>query len=84
MLGIEQVTYKHFGLCCRLFNDVIEPLVTDKIGPRIIRFGFIDAGNKSGEVNFALYTPGHGTWGFNSGHRVWRVPEDMIRRRIVS
>lgn len=82
MQQIEQISYKHFGCCYRLYNDLIDLLVTGEFGPRIIRFGFIDGENEFAEVDFSLAVPSYGTWRLHGGHRFWHAPEDMIRTYI--
>ena len=37
--------YKNYGKVLSLSNGVIEALVTVDVGPRIIRFGFVDGQN---------------------------------------
>src|SRR5258706_2877321 len=72
----------HFGgwpNCIRLFNDEIELVVATDIGPRIVKFGFID------QQNFFYLVPEHagknggGEWRIYGGHRLWLAPEDMPR-----
>ena len=39
---MERVEYGGWANCYRLHNDVVELIVTADVGPRIIRFGFVD------------------------------------------
>ncbi|MCY3865090.1 MAG: hypothetical protein OXG68_06580 [Chloroflexi bacterium] len=42
----EQISYRHYSRCHRLWNDEVDLLVTGDFGPRVIRFGFkgVDGG----------------------------------------
>ena len=69
---IEKVVFEGLPNCYRLFNELIELVVTTDIGPRIIRFGFIGQENE-----FVALT----SRGF-IGHRLWHAPEARPRSRI--
>ena len=63
--------------CIRISNDEIELIVTTDIGPRIVRFGFIN------KQNFFYLVPDHTgktggeQWRIYGGHRLWIGPESM-------
>lgn len=71
----EKINYEGWSNCIRLYNDQIELIVTTDIGPRIIKFGFIN------QQNFLYLVPAHrGTtggddWRIYGGHRLWLAPE---------
>lgn len=71
----EKINYKGWPNCIRLYNEEIELIVTTDIGPRILRFGFID------RQNFLYIVPKHcgktggDEWLIYGGHRLWLAPE---------
>jgi len=76
---LEKITYEGWPNCIRLSNDQIELIITTDIGPRIVRFGYIDGQNllcvfpedkgKTGGDDFRYY----------GGHRLWHSPEATPR-----
>lgn len=75
MLMYEMINYRGWPNCIRLYNSQVELVVTTDIGPRIVKFGFING------QNFLYLVPAHeGTMGGNDwriygGHRLWLAPE---------
>ncbi|MEP7108225.1 MAG: hypothetical protein ABI760_09580, partial [Ferruginibacter sp.] len=75
----EKINYEGWPNCIRLYNDEIELVVTTGIGPRIVKFGFID------KQNFFHLVPGHigktggEEWRIYGGHRLWHSPEAIPR-----
>ena len=75
----EKINYGGWPNCIRLFNDVIELVVTTDVGPRIVKFGFIN------RQNFFYLVPEHygrtggEEWRIYGGHRLWLAPEAMPR-----
>jgi hypothetical protein len=75
----EKINYGGWPNCIRLFNDSIELVVTTDIGPRIVKFGFIN------KQNFFYLVPEHygktggNEWRIYGGHRLWLAPESMPR-----
>ena len=71
----EKIEFEGWPNCIRLYNNDIELIITTDIGPRIIRFGYINGENlfyvspadkgKSGGENWRIY----------GGHRFWHAPE---------
>ncbi len=73
----DKINYGGWPNCIRLCNEEIELIVTTDIGPRIIRFGFIDKQNffylsaeDSGKA-------GGNDWRIYGGHRLWLAPEQI-------
>ena len=65
----EKINYNGWPNCIRLYNDEIELIVTTDIGPRIIRFGFIN------KQNFFYLAPDHiGKNGWRRMADIWRAP----------
>lgn len=73
----EKINFEGWPNCIRLYNDEIELIVTTDIGPRIVKFGFING------QNFLYMVPEHcgntgGTeWRLYGGHRFGLAPEAM-------
>ena len=73
----EKINYNGWPNCIRLYNDEIELIVTTDIGPRIVKFGYIN------KQNFFYLVPEHygkiggGEWRIYGGHRLWLAPETM-------
>jgi len=78
LLMVERkIAYGGWPNCIRISNDEIELIVTTDIGPRIVRFGYIN------QQNFFYLVPGHlgktggEEWRIYGGHRLWIAPEAM-------
>lgn len=72
---MDVVPFKGWKHNVRLSNREIELIVTQEIGPRVVRLGFIDRANL-----FAEYTAQQGRaaereWMIRGGHRLWVGPE---------
>ena len=76
-LGVEIVQYHAVPNNIRLSNDEIEVMVTTEVGPRIIKYAFIDEENILGEHFEANVTTVLGNWKPYGGHRLWIAPENM-------
>ena len=77
LMGI--VPYKGWETCYRLANDKVELIVTGEVGPRVIRFGFLDAPNEFFENKKWLGKSGDDEWHNYGGHRLWHAPEEQPR-----
>lgn len=73
---IQKVEWKGWPNCWRLSNGTVELIVTQDIGPRVIRFGFIDGQNLFKEFTEQLGGSGEHGWMIRGGHRLWKGPED--------
>lgn len=79
-MSVETVTYSHYGKCARILNGRVEALITLDLGPRIIRYGFVDGPNMLGELGPEdLVETALGQWRPWGGHRLWHAPESMPR-----
>jgi hypothetical protein len=72
---IERLSYKGLPNCCRLSNGVIELIVTEDVGIRIIRFGFVNDRNEFFEADPLELPADRDKWVFYGGHRLWHAPE---------
>lgn len=59
----------------RLANDRVELIVTRDVGPRILRFAFLDGPNVFGELPGQQGGSGEREWMIRGGHRLWVAPE---------
>ncbi len=72
---MEIIAYGGWEKCIRLSNDKIELIITSEVGPRVIRFGFVD------EVNIFYEDPNQvgktlgDEFRLYGGHRLWVSPE---------
>ncbi len=72
---MEKVSYGGWPNCLRLSNGEIELIVTTDVGPRVIRFGFVDGQNILKEFADHLGQTGGDEWLSYGGHRLWHAPE---------
>ena len=76
---MEKVSYGGWPNCYRWSNGLVELVVTTDVGPRIIRFGFVDEENEFKEYEGMLGRTGGDEWRIYGGHRLWHAPEDKRR-----
>jgi hypothetical protein len=76
-LVIDRVSFAGLPNCYRLANGTVEAIVSTDIGPRILRYGFIDAENLLAEVPHLATPTSLGRWKPWGGHRLWVAPEHM-------
>jgi hypothetical protein len=81
-MQIETIPYAGWGNCYRLANGLVDLVVTGDIGPRIIRFGFLDQENEFKEFENEVGLTGGEVWRSYGGHRLWHAPEAMPRSYI--
>lgn len=71
----ESIEYAGWNNCLRLSNGVVELIATLDVGPRILRFGFVDGQNLFHEFDHQLGQTGAEEWTNYGGHRLWHAPE---------
>jgi len=76
---VERVTYGGWDECYRLSNGLVEIVATAQVGPRFIRFGFVDGANEFAEFADQLGKVGGDEWRIYGGHRLWHAPEHPER-----
>lgn len=76
---MEKVNYGGWQNCIRLTNGTIELITTTDVGPRIIRFGFINDQNLFKEYADQMGQTGGEEWRIYGGHRLWHAPENKPR-----
>ena len=78
-MNVKKIEYGGWPNCYRLSNDQVDLVVTTDVGPRIIRFGFIDEENEFREFKEMLGKTGGDEWLIYGGHRLWHAPEQKPR-----
>jgi len=73
---MEIVEFNGWKRNVRLSNGEVELIVTGDVGPRIIRFGFINDINMFGEIDGGQGGVGEDEWMIRGGHRFWLAPEE--------
>lgn len=81
-MHIETVPYAGWQNCFRLANDRVELVVTSDVGPRIIRFSFLESENEFKEFKNQVGLTGGEGWRSYGGHRLWHAPEAMPRSYV--
>ncbi len=76
---IQKKEYKGWKNCIEISNGIVDLIATTDVGPRIIRFGFVDGPNEFLEVKDQLGTTGGEEWKMYGGHRLWLSPESIQR-----
>ncbi|MFW6136159.1 MAG: hypothetical protein ACOC7N_04995 [Chloroflexota bacterium] len=76
---MDKSSYKGWQRCYRLANDLVDLVVTAHVGPRIIRFGFVDGENQFWQDPDLLGCTGGEGWVNYGGHRLWHAPEARPR-----
>lgn len=89
MITKREITYKSFGRCLEISNGIVAAVVTLDVGPRVIRYSFVDGENVMFEDNDRVFFEkgeafdrafGIGSvWYTYGGHRLWTSPEGYPR-----
>lgn len=79
---MELISYRGWPNCLRFSNELVDLIVTTDIGPRIIRYGFLDEENEFAEVPEDMGKRGGDEWRIYGGHRLWHAPEHSQRTYI--
>jgi len=78
-MAVERVAYGGWENCYRVSNGLVEAIATSDVGPRIIRFGFVNGENEFAEFQEQLGKVGGDEWRIYGGHRLWHAPEAKPR-----
>jgi len=79
MCIVKTIEYKGLKNSLLLTNGTIELVAITQLGPRIIRYGFIDGPNEFLELEDELRNPTDDEWQIFGGHRLWHSPESEAR-----
>jgi len=72
---IEKVPYAGWDNNLRLTNGTVELIITLDVGPRILRYAFVDGENVFWENPEELGGTGEEEFRLRGGHRLWHAPE---------
>ncbi len=72
---MEIVSFNGWQQCIRLRNELVDVVISTVVGPRILRYGFLDEENEFGEIEEEQGLTGGGEWRMYGGHRLWHAPE---------
>src|ERR1051325_11673895 len=75
MTNIEKINFGGWPNCYRVSNGAVELIVTADIGPRIMRYAFLNGRNMLKEFTDQLGKSGEKSWQPRGGHRLWMAPE---------
>lgn len=76
-MKIEKIAYRGWPNCYRLTNGEVDLVVTSDVGPRVIRYGFVDSRNFFYECEPQLGNSREPWWMMRGGHRLWVAPETV-------
>lgn len=79
MIDITRLDYKGWPNSYRITNDKIELIVLADVGPRVIKYGFVDGINQFVELSEQAGLTGGDQWRLYGGHRLWHSPENINR-----
>lgn len=79
MPTFEKVAYAGWPNCYRLANGQVELVITADVGPRVIRYGFVDGPNMFVNFEDEMGGTGEAEWRNRGGHRLWTAPEAQPR-----
>jgi hypothetical protein len=78
-MNVTKINYQGWQNSRRLSNGVVDLVLTVDVGPRLIRFGFVDGENEFKEYPEQAGKTGGEEWRIYGGHRLWHSPESMPR-----
>ncbi|MEK6646933.1 MAG: hypothetical protein AABY84_09705 [Candidatus Firestonebacteria bacterium] len=78
-MEIKKIKYGGWNNCYRLANKLVEVVVTSDVGPRIIRYSFLNGDNEFCEYENQLGKTKSKEWMIYGGHRLWHAPEARPR-----
>lgn len=79
MISIEKMTYGGWKNCWKITDGRTEAVITGDVGPRVIRYAFVDGQNVFRNFEEQIGISGGNEWNIYGGHRLWCAPEDKIR-----
>ncbi len=76
---MDEIEFAGWEGCVRLTNGLVDLVATTVVGPRLIRFGFVDGQNFFGVLPETAGLRGGDEWHNFGGHRLWHAPEVFPR-----
>lgn len=74
-INITKKAYRGWKNNVHISNGTIELVVTQDVGPRILRAGFVKDRNLMAEFKSQMGCSGEKEWMIRGGHRLWFAPE---------
>jgi hypothetical protein len=74
-ITVQKVKYGGWANNVRVTNGQVDLVVTQDVGPRVIRLGFVGRRNLFAEMRAELGQRGEKQWRIRGGHRLWAAPE---------
>jgi hypothetical protein len=75
---MEIIAFNGWERNVRLTNGTVDVVVSCEVGPRVLRFGFVDGPNVFAEIEGQQGGTGEDEWMIRGGHRLWVAPEDRV------
>ncbi len=75
MVKIYEAPYAGWEKCLFMENGIVQLVITLEVGPRIIRYAFVNGENMLCEKEGQVGTKGGDEWQIYGGHRLWAAPE---------
>ena len=79
MVKIEKTPWGGWPSCYRISNGEVDLVVTSDVGPRIMRYGFVNGQNLFKNFEETMGQSGEPQWMLRGGHRIWAAPEEAPR-----
>jgi hypothetical protein len=79
MATTEHVAYGGWQHCTRISDGRMEVVITNEVGPRVIRCGMVAGKNLFAEIAADMGMTGGDTFRLYGGHRLWHAPEHPQR-----
>ncbi len=81
-MKLERVSYGGWPNCVRITAGEVDLIATTDVGPRIIRWGFVNGPNVMKEYADHMGKVGGDEWRLYGGHRLWHAPEAKPRTYV--
>jgi len=79
MVKIEKIPWGGWLNCYQISNGEVDLIVTSDVGPRIMRYGFVNGQNLFKNYPESMGHSGEPEWMLRGGHRIWAAPEQAPR-----
>jgi hypothetical protein len=79
MVKIEKTSWGGWTNCYSISNGDVDLIVTSDVGPRIMRYGFVNGQNLFKNFAESMGQSGESEWVLRGGHRIWTAPEEVPR-----
>ncbi len=76
---VSETAFEGWKHCLRITDGRVDLVVTTEVGPRILRYGFVDGPNHLAVFPETAGRTGGDEWNSYGGHRLWHAPEERPR-----